>query len=180
MLGALACGNADRQSSWGNPDVFSPAPRSFGHAINDFFWLQPRVEQPIPFPHNTHVENEIGCTEYCHEAATEGPVAGLPSVDTCLICHFVIATDRPIIQEITALQEKGLDLSWKRVNQYTPQAHVRFNHAPHLRAEVECSTCHGDVAQQTVAERNVDLDMRFCVSCHESRDAPLECVSCHF
>ena len=54
------------------------------------------------------------------------------------------------------MQEKGLDLAWQRVYGYTQPAHVRFNHAPHIRANVECSTCHGDIAHQTVAQRNVD------------------------
>jgi len=29
---------------------------------------------------------------------------------------------------------------------YTPEAHVRFNHAPHIRAKVDCATCHGPIA----------------------------------
>jgi hypothetical protein len=179
VLGA-ACNSVVQQSSSTPTEVFSPAPRSVRQAIDDFFWVQPRIEQPVAFPHDTHVENDIGCTEYCHEGATVGPVAGLPGVETCLICHIAIATDRPIIRQITALEEQGLDLSWVRVNQYPPMAHVRFVHAPHIRAEVDCSTCHGDIAHQTIAQRNVDLDMGFCVTCHESRNAPLECVSCHF
>ena len=40
------------------------------------------------------------CTEYCHESVTKGPVAGLPSVKTCMICHESIATDRPLIKQI--------------------------------------------------------------------------------
>ncbi len=41
---------------------------------------------------------------------------------------------------------------------------MKFNHAPHIRANVECSTCHGDIAHQTVAQRNVNLDMGDCVT----------------
>jgi hypothetical protein len=57
---------------------------------------------------------------------------------------------------------------------------VRFNHAPHIRAGVDCATCHGEVARQTVAERAVDLDMRFCVNCHKTRNASNDCLTCHF
>ncbi len=92
----------------------------------------------------------------------------------------MFATDRPLIKQIAAMQEKGLDLQWQRVYSYAPPAHVRFNHAPHIRAGVECSTCHGDIAHQTVAQRNVDLHMGFCVSCHREKHAPNECVTCHF
>ena len=45
------------------------------------------------------------------------------------------------------MREKGIDLAWQRVYGFTREAHVRFNHAPHIRAKVECATCHGDIAQ---------------------------------
>ena len=160
--------------------VYTTAHETLGAAVNDFFGIRPTAKQPIPFPHKTHVANKIGCTEYCHESVTKGPVAGLPSVKTCMICHESIATDRPLIQQITALSKQGIDLSWQRVYGYAAESHVRFNHAPHIRAKVECSQCHGRIDQQTVAERSVDLKMGFCVECHQSKQAPNECLTCHF
>jgi len=162
------------------PGVFTVAHATVGEAISDFFGIRPRPVQPIEFPHKTHIEKGLKCTEYCHEPVEKGPIAGLPSINICMTCHSAIATDRPLIKEIAALQEKGLDLSWQRVYGYSHEAHVRFNHAPHIRANVECSTCHGDIASQTVAQRNVDLHMGFCVSCHRERSAPNECITCHF
>jgi hypothetical protein len=160
--------------------LFTTAHDSFGAAARDYFWVKSTPQQPIEFPHNTHIDKGLACTEYCHESVTKGPEAGLPSVNTCLICHAAIATDKPRIQQITAMQEKGLDLAWQRVYGYTHSAHVRFNHAPHIRANVECSTCHGDIAHQTVAQRNVNLDMGFCVNCHREKQAPNDCLTCHF
>jgi hypothetical protein len=160
--------------------VFTTARPTFGAALNDFLDRRPDPVQPIEFPHVVHVGKQIGCTEYCHESVTTGPVAGLPSVRTCMICHNAIATDRPRIKTITAMREKGIDLAWQRVYGYTKQAHVKFNHAPHIRAKVECSTCHGNIAQQTVAQRNVDLNMGFCVNCHRQNNAPTDCLTCHF
>ena len=55
-----------------------------------------------------------------------------------------------------------------------------FNHAPHIRANVDCATCHGNMAEQTVAERNVDHTMGFCVNCHNERKASNDCLTCHF
>jgi hypothetical protein len=160
--------------------VFTPAHDTFGGAVRDFFGLRPTAVQPIEFPHKTHVENKVACTEYCHESVTKGPIAGLPSVKTCMICHEAIATDKPRIQQITKMSDEGVDLAWQRVYGYTAQAHVRFNHAPHIRAKVDCATCHGNIAQQTVAQRNVDLNMGFCVTCHRQKGAPNECVTCHY
>ena len=159
---------------------FTTGNTTFAGAMNDFLGRRPDAVQPIEFPHNIHVQQQIGCTEYCHEGVTKGPVAGLPSVNTCMICHAAIATDKPRIQQITAMQAKGQDLGWQRVFGYPAQQHVRFNHEPHIRAKVECSTCHGNIAEQTVAQRNVHLTMGACVSCHNERKAPVDCMTCHF
>ena len=159
--------------------VFTTARPTFGAALDDFLNRRPVAQQPIEFPHNIHVGKEIMC-EVCHEGVATGPVAGLPSVRTCMICHAAIATDRPRIQQITAMSEKGIDLAWQRVYGFSNEDHVKFNHAPHIRAKVECATCHGDIGGQTVAQRNVDHTMGFCVNCHNERKASVDCLTCHF
>jgi Cytochrome c7 and related cytochrome c len=161
-------------------EVFTTARPTMARVVNDFFSTPPTPRQPIEFPHNVHVGKKIACTEYCHEAVTMGPVAGLPSVRTCMICHDAIAVDRPRIKQITAMRAQGLDLAWQRVYGYPATAHVKFNHAPHIRAQVECVTCHGNIGEQTVAERNVDLSMGFCVTCHSARNVSIDCLTCHF
>jgi len=166
-------------SRWGTPAVFTPAHASAGAAIRDFFGLRPEPRQPIEFSHRLHLEMGAACTD-CHAGVEQGPVAGLPSVSTCLICHSQIATDRPTIQQITALAEKGIDLQWQRVYGWPREAHVRFEHAPHVGAGVDCATCHGDLAQQTVALRAVDMDMAFCVNCHKAKQASNDCLTCHY
>ena len=163
-----------------NASVFTPAhPTTIG-AVKDFFGVRPRAEQPIAFPHRVHLAKGLTCTDYCHESASKGPIAGLPSIKTCMICHDAIATDRPIIQKLADYQSRGVDVTWQRVYGYTAEAHVRFNHAPHIRAKVDCATCHGNVNEQTVAERVVDLNMGFCVTCHRSKQAPNDCLTCHY
>jgi hypothetical protein len=159
--------------------VFTTARPTFGAAVDDFLDRRPVAQQPIEFPHNIHVGKEIAC-EVCHEGVAIGPVAGLPSVRTCMICHAAIATDRPRIQQITAMSEKGIDLAWQRVYGFSNEDHVKFNHAPHIRAKVECATCHGNVGEQTVAQRNVDHTMGFCVNCHNENKASVDCLTCHF
>jgi len=177
--GVAACHTTPRGQAE-STSVFTPARRTAGAAVKDFFGVRPKAVQPIAFPHDVHIAKGLACTEYCHESVTKGPIAGLPSVKTCLICHAAIVTDRPIIQTITELESKGVDIAWQRVYGYAAEAHVRFNHAPHIRAGVECSTCHGNVGRQTVAERVVDLSMGFCVNCHKSKNASNDCLTCHF
>ena len=189
LLGAIGCSFVERNVPVPPPSpllpgqsggVFTTARPSFGAAVNDFFGRRPEPVQPIEFPHNIHAGRQIACTEYCHETVTTGPVAGLPSVRTCMICHNTIATNRPRIQRITAMREQGRELAWQRVYGYTVQAHVRFNHAPHVNAGYGCATCHGDIARGTVATVNVDLNMGFCVNCHNEKKAPTDCLTCHF
>jgi hypothetical protein len=159
--------------------TFTPAHRTTGEALSHFFNTHPTPVQPIAFPHKTHIAKQAVCTD-CHESVEKGPIAGIPSVKTCMICHSQIATDRPLIKEVTAYSEKGVEIPWKRVYGFPHEAHVRFNHAPHIRASVDCKTCHGDVGNQTVAERSVDHSMGFCVNCHREKKAPNDCLTCHY
>ena len=176
-LSVAACGSQTPASV--SSTVFTPAHRTFGEAVSHFFNRRPAPKQPIPFPHKIHLEKKAVCTD-CHESVEKGPVAGIPSVKTCMICHSQIATDKPLIKEVTAYSEKGVEIPWQRVYGFTHEAHVRFNHAAHVRANVDCATCHGDLATQTVAERVVDHTMGFCVNCHTEKKASNDCLTCHY
>lgn len=189
--GSLACGflsGARSSSPQPNPfqargqrsPVFTPAHETFGAAVRDFFGVRPKAEQPIPFPHKTHIAQGLKCTDYCHESVVKGPIAGLPSVKTCMICHDSIATENPTVQKVADYDNRGIEIPWQRVYGYSTTAHVRFNHAPHIRAGVDCATCHGPVAEQTVAERVVDLNMGFCINCHAQKKASNDCLTCHY
>jgi hypothetical protein len=169
----------EQRARWGTSSVFTPARRSAGEAIRAHFGVRADPEQPFPFSHQLHLENELVCTD-CHEGVERGPVASLPGVNTCMICHSQIATDRPLIKQMAEMQEKGLDFAWQRVYDYPRESHVRFEHAPHIRAKVECSTCHGNQKEQTVARRMVDMDMAFCVTCHKEKQASNDCLTCHY
>ncbi len=159
--------------------IFTPAHPSLGAAFADFFQWRPEPVQPIAFTHKVHAANGLTC-EVCHTAAAQGPQAGIPSVKFCMACHLVIAADKPEVKKMAAYMSRGEDIPWARVYDYSTTAHVRFNHAPHIRASVACADCHGDVAQQTVAERVVDLSMGYCIGCHQERKASVDCLTCHF
>ena len=177
LLAAVACGSS--QPAQVSSSVFTPAHRTTADAARDFFAIRPAAVQPIPFPHKTHIAKKAVCAD-CHESADKGPIAGIPSVKTCMICHSQIATDRPLIKQVTGYADKGVEIPWQRVYGFTREAHVRFNHAPHIRASVDCKTCHGDLAAMTVAERAVDHSMGFCVNCHKQKNASNDCLTCHF
>ncbi len=167
------------QSKSPSSALFTPAHRGVLDAVKEFFGYRPAPKQPVAFPHKVHLAKGIDCTA-CHLGVERGPNAGLPSVKLCMTCHQVIAADRPEIKKVAAYYARGEEIPWQRVYGYYPSAHVKFNHAPHIRAGVDCKSCHGDMTQQTVAVRSIDLDMRYCLDCHWQKKASIDCTACHF
>ena len=98
-----------------------------------------------------------------------------------MICHSQIATDRPLIKQMAEMQEKGLDLAWQRVYDYPREAHVRFEHAPHIRARRRMLHLpwQPEAADRRRA-RMVNMDMGFCVNCHKEKQASNDCLTCHY
>jgi len=64
-------------------------------------------EQPIAFPHYTHVTTLQMQCEYCHDAARKSIHAGVPHSQTCMNCHTYVKTDSPEIQKLKAYWDKG-------------------------------------------------------------------------
>lgn len=159
--------------------VYTPAHPTVFDAVKEFFNSRPTPVQPIAFTHKVHLANGLQCTN-CHVGVDEGPDARIPSVNFCMTCHQVIAKDKPEIKKVAAYRARGEDIPWQRVYGFEPSAHVKFNHAPHIRAGVQCAACHGDMTTQTVAERKVDHTMGFCIQCHKQEKASIDCVTCHF
>jgi len=160
-------------------DIFTPAHPSLRAALADFFNMRPDPVQPIAYTHKVHLANNLTCP-MCHTGVAQGPQAGIPSAKFCMACHQVIAADKPEEEEVAEFVARGEDVPWQRVYGYSASAHVRFSHAPHIRAEIDCANCHGDMTQQTVAVKAVDLTMGACVTCHRERKASIDCQACHF
>ncbi len=159
--------------------IFTTAHRNARDAIRDFFNRRPVPVQPIAYTHKVHLASGMQCTD-CHVGVDQGPDAMIPGVKLCMTCHRVIAADRPEIKKLAGYLARGEDIPWQRVYDYSPAAHVKFNHAPHIRAKVACMSCHGDMTQQTTAQRAVNLTMGYCIGCHKQRGTSNDCTICHF
>ena len=153
------------------------------------WWTQPdrfvrgrAPRQAIPFSHALHAGTlRIHCG-YCHSGAERAPLAGIPSVETCMDCHRVTRTESPAIQQLTRTYESGQRLAWQRV--HALPHHVAFDHRPHVAAGLACQSCHGEVQTMTVLERRMSLRMGSCLACHrdpgEGRaKGPEHCAACH-
>jgi hypothetical protein len=163
----------------GGSAVFTPAHKNLFDAAKEFIDWRTTPVQPIAFTHKVHLEKGLQCTD-CHTSVEQGPRAGLPGVQLCMTCHQVIATDRPEIKKVAGYLARGEEIPWQRVYEFQPSAHVYFQHAPHIRAGVACGSCHGDLKQQTVAVRAVELNMGYCLNCHRQRKVSLDCTTCHY
>ena len=137
------------------------------------------AQQPIAFPHNTHMQLGLQCID-CHIGADTRAAAGIPSVRKCMLCHTKLAKEKPEVQKVIGYANKNLEIPWVRVYGFSPDAHVKFRHAPHYHAGVSCSTCHGDLTKVTLAERTVTHTMGTCLICHRQKHASEDCAACHF
>jgi hypothetical protein len=166
---------------WSSPG-FTTAHASFADAAKHFLSIRPKPQQPIEFPHDIHTSPQVGLEcNVCHSGVTRGPNAGIPTVSVCMGCHEDTGDPKdPRIQSLRDHSMRGEDLAWQRVYGFNEESHVRFNHSPHIRAKVECATCHGDVTKMTVAQRAIDHTMNFCITCHKQKGASNDCLTCHY
>jgi len=159
----------------------------FSLAAYGINYTQQSPEQPVQFPHKTHVAFGIQCL-YCHPGAARGPAAGIPAQAKCWACHQQIAkTETSLL--LAPLKEavlSGTPLQWVPVAQVPD--FVQFNHRAHIAAGQNCENCHGDMTKVTVAENPQVFNMGFCLKCHievagedhEKLVKLSDCGTCHY
>lgn len=142
--------------------------------------LPPAPEQPIAFSHRAHAQAEVPCSQ-CHRGAYEGKRAGLAPLQACALCHRREIPDHPEVAKVLAAWQERQTIAWRRVYWLPETSMVQFNHRAHVRAEIECQTCHGPVEEMTVVEPVVNIaDMGWCLECHRQRGANDDCLACHY
>ena len=141
-------------------------------------------EQPIAFSHQLHAgANQIPC-RYCHVSPGEGPISSVPSVNTCMNCHSMVAGRTPEgreeIKKIREAWQTGTPIQWVKVHDLPD--HARFSHQPHINFGFDCSECHGQVNRMDVVETQNAFNMGWCVNCHRQpeHNASVECSTCHY
>ncbi len=133
--------------------------------------------QPIPFSHKLHAgDYQIDC-RFCHRHAESGPVAGIPDVALCRSCHEHIATEKATIVQLKGYWERAEPIPWLRLHQLPD--HVYFTHVMHLRAQIDCRYCHGEVRTMVQMRRVASLKMGWCLNCHRDNQASIDCWTCH-
>jgi len=143
-----------------------------------FFPARIGIAQPIPFSHKFHVSTKNLSCIFCHSGALNTEHAGVPPVETCMLCHKRIIVTHPQIQRLKQYYDERDPVPWNRVNRLSEFAF--FNHERHVRAGFDCGRCHGDVANMDRVTPVVTLNnMGFCVQCHRDEEYSHDCLICH-
>lgn len=135
---------------------------------------------PFTFNHQVMVEAGVPCL-FCHADARRSLAAGMPSMEKCMGCHDVIATEDEKIQTLAGYWQRQEPILWERHLQLP--RFVYFSHRVHVAAAgINCERCHGDVAQMTVALPVAEINMGWCLDCHEEQENAQQlrdCIVCH-
>ena len=146
-----------------------------------FFYASPATRigaaQPISFSHRLHAGHKAIDCRFCHPYVERSTFPGIPPVEKCLFCHNYIIANHPEIRKEHAYYNTGTPTPWVKVF-YLPE-HVLFNHQRHIRKEIACESCHGEIKQMDRL-KGQRFKMGFCIACHRERNAKLDCWrACH-
>ena len=124
--------------------------------------------QPVAYSHKLHAgELGINCL-YCHATVDRSPVAVVPPTQVCMNCHRVVKRDADSLAVVRESETNGRPINWVRVHNLPGFAF--FDHRPHIRAGVGCSTCHGRIDEMDVVAQAQPLSMGWCLDCHRNPD----------
>jgi hypothetical protein len=137
------------------------------------------AEQPLPFSHKTHTAVAKLVCEDCHAAPAKfGASMGFPSAGKCMVCHVLIAKDKPAIQKLAQFAASKEPIPWVRI--YRLDDFVFFDHRYHLMNQAKCEDCHGAIADEDVVVDQLGATkMVFCQTCHVKTRASGGCGTCH-
>lgn len=143
-----------------------------------------RPVQPIPFSHKLHASEEnishngvemkglgIKCM-YCHAQAEVSAHSPVPTTSTCMNCHVLpmqLENERGNpgpLELIRTAYEKNQPIEWVRIHKVPDYVH--FNHSRHIRAQIDCKSCHGPVETMGVISQYKPLSMGWCLDCHRN------------
>lgn len=144
----------------------------------------PEQRIPLTFSHEQHLAKKLKC-DFCHSKAPGSRVARdflIPSESACLDCHE-IERDKPDKQAKPGAACAGCHPGWNGAGQPprvdVPAPWIKFNHEVHVARGVECVRCHATVPGVALATRADLPRMPLCLECHDGRQAPSRCTTCH-
>lgn len=122
--------------------------------------------QPINFSHKAHVQKYgMKCT-FCHYNVEKNEYSNIPTLKACMTCHVGVKNTSDIIKPLINAYDSDSIMIWNRL--YKLPHFVHFNHSSHIRAMIDCSSCHGNVETIDSLYQATRLTMKFCLDCHRN------------
>lgn len=148
--------------------------------------LYSELDQPIPFSHKIHVEDQGLTCDSCHFFREDGSYQGLPTNEQCSGCHSeVVGQTQAEAKYVQEYVQKNKEVPWLNY-QYQPD-NVLFSHKAH--EPFECTECHPDVAKADKAPKYYEnklsgyskqtMKMWQCERCHAENGVSNACHVCH-
>jgi hypothetical protein len=94
-------------------------------------------------------------------------------------CHVSVMLESEEVQKIHKYWDDQEPIPWNRVHRMRIREHVYFSHERHIKKDVDCSECHGQLEAMTKVRAVKSLKMGFCVACHREKEASTDCLICH-
>jgi hypothetical protein len=139
----------------------------------------------LRFSHRQHVEAEVSCAS-CHDAidkSTRPTDRNLPAHAQCESCHDIEAARRgeatDPLSTCAACHTGHVPGTESVAANDFPPANVHFSHQSHLVRGARCTDCHASAGAATLATRADLPRMVTCLGCHDGRQAPNRCTTCH-
>ena len=136
-------------------------------------------DQPIRYNHKAHIEGGFECSE-CHLNVETQARTSLPNIEICVDCHDDLEAENPEERKVAGFVTEKVRIPWVQIHSVPDYAY--FSHRRHVTlGEIECESCHGAVSEMTqpFVQPFVEINMDWCVGCHEQRAVSVDCVACH-
>jgi len=165
----------------------------------------PERQMPLRFDHARHHALGARC-ETCHAAATSSLSAAdnlIPGEAACRSCHAIDRKDPLRVVPAGAAPARcdachpgwtgtanrgaageggvpaGGGGAFEPPRVVVPRSNIKFSHQLHGARGIPCQRCHPDVTNVGLATR-ADLPREpLCLECHDGKQAPSRCASCH-
>ncbi len=121
-------------------------------------------EQPIAFSHKKH-SGEFGmkCL-FCHYSAETSSFSNIPTTKSCIVCHIALKNESELMKPVNFSFDSNASIKYNRV--YILPDYTHFDHSSHIKAQIDCSSCHGSVETMDSIKQVSVISMSWCLNCH--------------
>lgn len=129
----------------------------------------------LAFPHARHAQEGMECGD-CHMDWETSDQPGMPALGACKLCHEGLDADKPPERRIDALFD-GDTFRAAKVTKLSDE--VVFSHQKHANGGIECKSCHQGIDTNDRVDDSLAVTMAECTSCHQQKQQPVDCATCH-